>query len=67
MSLLTGQPPDRVGVMRKLQLGVTLIRNADGAYQLDLSSPTDHKTAAVFGPSRTTLSAKVTALIDDYV
>ena len=67
MALLTGQPPDRVGVMRKLQLGVTLLRNANGAYQLDLSSPTDHKTAAVFGPSRTTLSATVSTLVDDYV
>eukprot|EP00966_Prymnesium_polylepis_P209830 4859901-Prymnesium_polylepis.1 len=35
----------RAGVMRKLQLGVTLVRKAN-AFEIDLSSPSDHKTAA---------------------
>jgi hypothetical protein len=51
--------------MRNLQLGVTLVRKAN-AFEIDLSSPSDHKTAAVFGPSRTTLNAKVSALVDEY-
>lgn len=51
--------------MRNLQLGVTLVRKAN-LFELDLSSPSDHKTAAVFGPSRTTLNAKVSALVDEY-
>ena len=43
-------PPDRVGVTRQLRLGVTLKPTANGGFDLDLSSPTAHKTAAVFGP-----------------
>jgi len=56
--LLTGLPPDRVGVYRRLQLGSTLKRTANG-FQLDLSEPGLHKTAAIFGPSCTTVTAGV--------
>ena len=64
--LLTSIPPDRVAVYRRLQLGLTLKSTADG-YQLDLSSPGLHKTAAVFGPSCTTVTANVAHAIDTVV
>ena len=47
---LTSVPPDRVAVARKLQLGVTPIPTAGGGFNLDLSTPDAHKTAAVFVP-----------------
>ena len=40
------QCPDRVGITRLLQLGVTLVPNGSG-YNLDLTMPGQHKTAAV--------------------
>eukprot|EP00966_Prymnesium_polylepis_P288097 6654091-Prymnesium_polylepis.1 len=48
LRLLADQPPDRVGVVRTLQLGSTLRvrRKPDGSYELDLSEPGAHKTAA---------------------
>ena len=66
MTLLTHQPPDRVGVARKLQLGGTLKWTFDG-YVLDLSQPDAHKTAGVFGPSKTTMSDAITRRIDAYL
>ena len=50
LTWLTSVPPDRVGVSRQLQLGVTLVRTAQG-FDLDLSTPDAHKTAAAFSPS----------------
>jgi hypothetical protein len=68
MTLLSHQPPDRVGVMRCLQLGVTLLRREGGrGYVLDLSQPNAHKTSAVFGPSRTTMGATVVKWLDIYL
>ena len=47
LTWLTVVPPDRVGVARKLQLGVTLKPSAagGGGFELDLSTPDAHKTA----------------------
>ena len=54
---LTTVPPDRVGVARQLQLGVTLkpkkIAGRAAGFELDLRTPDAHKTAALFGPSIT--------------
>ena len=50
LKLLTAMPPDRVGVYRLLQLGSSLKANDDG-FQMDLSEPGAHKTAAIFGPT----------------
>ena len=58
LRVLTCMPPDRVGVYRQLQLGGTLKSVEDG-YQLDLSLPDAHKTASVFGPACTTVTASV--------
>ena len=58
LRVLTGMPPDRVGVYRQLQLGGTL-KSVEGGYQLDLSLPGEHKTASVFGPACTTVTAAV--------
>ena len=59
LTWLTVVPPDRVGVARKLQLGVTLKPGAagGGGFELDLSTPDAHKTAAIFGPSTTPVPA----------
>jgi hypothetical protein len=58
LRVLTGMPPDRVGVYRQLRLGGTL-KPVDGGYQLDLSLPGEHKTASFFGPACTTVTAAV--------
>ena len=64
LTWLTVVPPDRVGVARKLQLGVTLKPTAaGGGFELDLSTPDAHKTAAIFGPSTTPVPAVVCALL----
>lgn len=62
-------PPDRVGVARKLQLGVTLKPTATSAagggdgFELDLRTPDAHKTAALFGPSTSPVPAAACALL----
>lgn len=66
LRLLADQPPDRVGVVRTLKLGGSLKRKLDG-YQLDLSEPGAHKTAAVFGATRTDINASITPWLDDYI
>ena len=50
---------------RKLQLGVTLKPSAagGGGFELDLSTPDAHKTAAIFGPSTTAVPAAACALL----
>ena len=67
LRLRADQPPDRVGVTRKLKLGATLKRKDDGSYELDLNDPGSHKTAAVFGVTRTTLNASITPWLDRYI
>ena len=62
LKLLTALPPDRVGVYRLLKLGGTLKAVGDG-YQIDLSERGAHKTSAVFGPSRTTVTSAVATCI----
>ena len=53
LSLLTLLPPDRVGIVRKLRLGHTLVRRASadgGGWRLDLSKQRDgHKTSRFYG------------------
>ena len=61
-------PPDRVGVARKLQLGVTLKPTSSAAgggdgFELDLRTPDAHKTAAIFGPSTTAVPGAACALL----
>ena len=65
LTWLTVVPPDRVGVARKLQLGVTLKPGAagGGGFELDLSTPDAHKTAALFGPSTSPVPAAACALL----
>ena len=62
-------PPNRVGVARKLQLGVTLKPSAagGGGFELDLSTPDAHKTAAIFGPSTTAVPAAACALLQAWL
>ena len=59
-------PPDRVGVSRLLRLGVTLkptAGEAGGGFELDLSTPDAHKTAAAFGPVVTAVPKPAAALL----
>ena len=67
LSLLTWHPPGRVGEYRLLRIGTTLQRGASGGWQLVLETPDAHKTAATFGPSRTTLCAPIVAPLEAYL
>jgi len=66
LTWLTSVPPDRVAVARKLQLGVTLKPTASG-FDLDLSTPDAHKTAALFGPSTSPVPAPACALLQAWL
>ena len=66
LTWLTVVPPDRVGVARKLQLGVTL-KPTNGGFELDLATPDAHKTAAIFGPSTTAVPAAACALLQAWL
>ena len=66
LTLLTYQPPDRVGLMRSLQLGGSLKRVGSGGFRLDITAPTAHKTAVFFGPTRTTLPTAICKSITSY-
>ena len=68
LTWLTVVPPDRVGVARKLQLGVTLkptssAAGGGGGFELDLRTPDAHKTAALFGPSTSPVPAAACAFL----
>lgn len=67
MTLLTYQPPDRVGIYRTLNLGASLLPTADGGYQLNVAEPGAHKTISVFGKTRTTMPRAVCQRISAYV
>ena len=67
LTLLTGMTPDRVGVYRLLKLGGSLKRGEGGDFQIDLSEPGAHKTAAAFGPSCTTVTTHVAERISQLV
>ena len=67
LRLLADQPPDRVGVVRTLKLGVSLKKKADGSYELDLSEPGAHKTSALFGATRTTVNASITPWLERHI
>ena len=59
---------DRVGVLRTLQMDVTLCRGEDGVgWRLSLSEPGQHKTSQIFGCASTTLNAKCAEWIDRYL
>ena len=66
LKLLTAMPPDRVGVFRLLKLGGTL-KQVDDSFQVDLSEPGAHKTAAIFGPTCTTVTAGVAERISQLI
>ena len=66
LRLLADQPPDRVGIMRSLQIGGTL-KTIQGGYELDLSTPGSHKTSAVFGATKTTIAASIKPWLDRYI
>ena len=64
---LTSVPPDRVGVSRQLRLGGTLKATSTGGFDLDLSTPDAHKTAAVFGPCVTAVPDAAAKLLTAWV
>jgi hypothetical protein len=69
LSFLTCQPPDRVGVLRKLRYGATLKRGeASGAWVLDLTERRGcHKTAKFYGPSVTTINPLIAVWLSAYL
>jgi hypothetical protein len=66
MRLHSDQPPDRVGVLRTLQLGSTLCKR-NGVWMLSLSEPELHKTSKLFGAQTTELNASVVEWLDRYL
>ena len=66
MRLHSDQPPDRVGVIRTLQLGGTLQADDDG-YRLVISEEEAHKTVAVFGATNTSLNTSTATWISRYI
>ena len=67
LSWLTSVPPDRVGVARQLRLGVTLKQTAGGGFDLDLATRDAHKTAAIFGPTITSVPACVCIFLTAWI
>ena len=67
LTLLSHQPPDRVGVTRLLRMGHTLKRTGPVTFDLDLSDPGAHKTSAVFGASITSIPPSVSAWLAKWV
>ena len=63
----TVQPPDRVGVVRKLRLGHTLKRGGKHGYVLDLTAPNAHKTARFYGPTATSISKLIVPWLHRYL
>ena len=61
----TVQPPDRVGVVRKLRLGVTL-KKEGSSYTLDMTTAR-YKTSRFYGPSITSMSALLKEPLDAYL
>ena len=61
----TVQPPDRVGVVRKLRLGVTLKKEGT-SYTLDMTTAR-YKTSRFYGPSITSMSALLKEPLDAYL
>jgi hypothetical protein len=66
LSLHTVMPPDRVGCIRKLRLGMSLKRCGEG-FVLDLTQQRMHKTSRFQGPTIQTLSAMLTEPLNDYL
>ena len=70
LHLFTVQPPDRVGVVRRLRPGDTLKRApfaVPAKYELDLTAPHAHKTSRFYGPSKTSISPLIAPWITKYL
>jgi hypothetical protein len=66
IALHTIQPPDRVGVIRRLRLGTSLKRCGDG-FVLDCTAQRSHKTSKFYGPSVSTVSPMLTEVLNLYL
>ena len=61
------QPPDRVGIYRTLKLGASLLPTGDGGHQLNVTESNAHKTASIFGMTRTTMPRAISLRINAYI
>ena len=67
ISLLSLIPPDRVGIIRKLRLDVTLKKKPDGNWKIDLSKQRDgHKTSRFYGPFAASLPTELNDILGRY-
>ena len=65
ITIFTYGPVDRVGVIRKLRVGETLVKGADGAWSVDLTKAMRaHKSAKYHGGTKHALPKPVWPLID---
>ena len=65
ISCFTCLPADRVGVIRLLRLGSTLIKESDGSYTLNLTQMRQHKTSRFTGPSVTSITPLLTTQLTE--
>lgn len=65
LAFLTLQPPDRVGVIRRLALHETLLQDED-EWVIDLTK-FRHKTSKFYGPAITTCSAQVGEAVEVFL
>jgi hypothetical protein len=56
----------RVGIVRKLKWGVSLKKDAPGAYRLDMTTQR-FKNSRFYGPSVTSISSMIAPLLDEYI
>ena len=67
IGLFTLMPPDRVGVIRKLRLNMSLKRSGDGSFELDLTQQRAHKSSKFHGPTISTFSPMLNEPLSLYV
>ena len=68
IGLFTLMPPDRVGVIRKLRLNMSLKRSKGGAgFELDLTQQRAHKSSKFHGPTISSFSAMLSEPLSLYV
>ena len=56
----------RVGIVRKLRWGVSLKKDAPGAYRLDMTTQR-FKNSRFYGPSVTSISSMIAPMLDKYI
>ncbi|MDC0525419.1 hypothetical protein OAO87_00375 [bacterium] len=65
ISCFTCLPADRVGVIRLLRVGGTLLKESDGSFTLNLTQMKLHKTSRFTGPSVTSITPLLSVQLNE--